>query len=162
MSSRAADRAPVPAALWRRFAALAVDALPALALVAILAAMVVGLDPDPTEIPPWNALDRAVDYLHLETARFAVIVVGSFVLVTLLQGAQISRFRGTIGMRLTGLTPTLLDPASPPPGLGRSILWSALGLSLGALGGLTFWWGFAAPSRRTLHDRLAGVGLEQA
>lgn len=162
MSSRTRDPAPVPAALWRRFLALAVDAVPVFALIAILAAVVVGTDPDPTEIPPWNPLDRVVDYLHLETARFAAIALLSFGLVVCVQAAQVARFGGTIGMRVLGLVPTLAGDPDSRPTLLRSGLWTALGLLLGALGGLTFWWGFAAPSRRTLHDRLAGVGLDES
>jgi hypothetical protein len=161
MSSRTRDRGAVPAALWRRFLALAVDAVPAFALVAILAAVIVGTDPDPTAIPPWNPLDRVVDYLHLETARFVAIVIASVTLLVFLQAAQIARFGGTIGMRVAGLAPVLLDATDGRPRLLRSVVWVAVGLALGALGAATFWWGLAAPSRRTLHDRLAGVGLDE-
>jgi len=157
MSSPADRPAPgVASPLWRRLVASLIDALPLLFGAAVLTTVVVATDPEIPAIPPWNTLDVVVDYLHLRPGRALVIALSVFTLIVLVQGLQLGRLGATAGTRVLGLS-ALRTGEDDRPSQGRILVWLGLGLALTALGGLTWWWGFADPTRRTLHDRLCGI-----
>lgn len=133
-----------------------VDASLAVAPAAFVAWALVVTDPSPPDIPAWGLLDVVVDYLHLETTRTAVGLIGAGLVVLAVLGLQLAAAGSTLGLRLVGLAPRL---ASEPPEVGRArlLLWLVLGVGLGACAGLTWWWGLVDVRRRTLHDRLTGV-----
>lgn len=151
--SSPADKPPVE--LWRRALAGIIDAAPTLCVATIAAALVIGTDPSPPDIPPWNPFDIAVDYFHLRTFRFLLATSVFFVIAALLQALQMRHFGATLGMRVLGLRARRAIPADPPPGLTRLFAWQLAGLGLGLFAGLTWWWGFVDMRRLTLHDRLA-------
>jgi uncharacterized RDD family membrane protein YckC len=155
MSTRT-DRHPTP--LWRRAIAMAIDALPALAVVFVLAVIAIGTDPEPPDIPPWNWFDVAVDYFHLRTSRLLLVVVLGLGATAMLQSLQLRRSGCTLGMRVMGLRAAPLAMSTPPTVL-RYALWQALGIGLGLFAAATWWWGFVDMRRLTLHDRLAGIGV---
>jgi hypothetical protein len=161
MKSSHAEPLVAATPLWRRLLAALVDAGLAGGLAVLLVWVVVASDPSPPDIPDWALLDVVVDYAHLETARTLVGLAGAGLVVVLVLGLQLASFGVTLGLRLTRLSP--VEAASgQPPRRSRLLAWLVLGLALGALAGASWWWGFVAPSRRTLHDRLTGLALTRA
>lgn len=145
----------VVAPLWRRLLAALVDRVPVLGLWLAATWAIVTLDPAPPDIPPWNFIDRVVDYIQARPGR-------SFLVFVVLMAIEIGwplvftwRFGASPGKRLLGLTVVARDGARPR--FGRLVAWLAARLPSAYLAGLGLWWAIVDPERRTLHDRAAGV-----
>ena len=161
MKSSPADPPIVACPIWRRVLAALVDAGVAGGLGALLAWVVVVSDPTPPDIPDWALFDVLVDYVHLETPRTLVALTGAGLVVLFLQGLQLASFGATVGLRVARLAPVDAGTGRTPGG-ARLLAWLVLGLALCGLAGASWWWGFVAPTRRTLHDRLTGLALTRS
>jgi len=145
------------APLWRRTLAALIDLAPVLALTALVAWALVASDPSPPEIPPWNPLDRVVDYIQLRPGRSALVVL-TFVALHIgwaFVWAALSPHGASLGQRALGVSP--IDVRGLRPSNGRLLGWLALRVPSTLLAGLGLWWALVDVERRTLHDRAASV-----
>jgi hypothetical protein len=147
---------PAASPLWRRLLAVLIDAALAGAPAAFVVWILVVTDPSPPDIPAWSLLDVVVDYLHLESTRTVVALLGAGLVTLSVLGLQLVAAGSTVGLRLFGLAPRA-SRQGEVAGSVRLLLWLVLGLGLGAFAGLTWWWGLVDVRRQTLHDRLTGV-----
>jgi len=144
----------VAASLWRRTLATLLDALVPLTAWVLGTLALVGSDPEPLALPPWNLFDQLVDYLHDRPGRSAL----SFLLLFGLQIAWPVIFAARTPGRQT-MDIALLDGAGRSPSRVRCLAWAPWRVPSLALAGLGLWWALIDPERRTLHDRLAGLWL---
>ncbi|MCC6623817.1 MAG: RDD family protein [Deltaproteobacteria bacterium] len=145
------------APIWRRTLAGLIDLAAVLGLWALATWAIVASDPEPPTIPPWNPLDRVVDYIQARPGRFA----SSMITLALLHVAwafvwtRLSRRGQSLGQRALGLA--TIDARGVRPTSGRLLGWLAARLPSTFLAGLGLWWSLVDHERRTLHDRVARV-----
>lgn len=142
---------------WRRALAGLIDLVVVLGLWALVTWAIVGSDPEPPIIPPWNPLDRIVDYIQARPGRTAL----SFAALALLHVAwtfvwtRASSRGASLGQRALGLV--TIDRQGRRPSSGRLLGWLAARLPSTFLAGVGLWWALVDRERRTLHDRVARV-----
>jgi len=161
LSGHAASELPVVAVvsiwvspLWRRACATLIDLIVPLALWALATWLIVGSDPEPPPVAPWNLIDQVVDYLHDRPGR---AWASGLVFVTLQLLWPLAFAGRTPGRRALGLN--LVGPDGASPSLGRLLGWSLVRLPLVLMAGIGAWWAILDPERRTLYDRAAGLWL---
>lgn len=143
------------APVWRRALAALVDLIPVLGLWVLATWAIVQSDPSPPEIPPWNPLDRVVDYIQLRPGRTVLVLLALFAIHIAWTFLWTRYATATPGHRALGLR--VVDRAARAPTAGRLLAWLALRIPSTFVAGLGLWWALVDTERRTLHDRGAGV-----
>ena len=144
------DAAPEPSAhLFRRFAALVYDALPALALCMVVGtifviAVTVARHDQRAVVAPWSLLN------WLEWA-LCWLVIGAYAVLSWRGGGQ------TLGMRPWRLRIAADDGGRPA--LRALMVRYAVGTLSLLAAGLGFWWALIDRERKTWHDRASRTVL---
>lgn len=147
------------ATLLRRMLAGSLDWLAVIAIAGSVMALLIATDPTPPEIPPWNLLDRIVDYIQARPGRTALGFL-AFVICHIGWTFVWARSSGQ-GLGDRALRLRLVDRTGRPPGAGRLAGWLVARVAGTLLAGVGLWWAVVDVERRTLHDRVAGIWVER-
>jgi len=144
---------------WRRALAGLIDLVIVLGLWALATWALVASDPEPPTIPPWNPLDRVVDYIQARPGRVALSLLALALLHVAWTFAWVraSTHGQSLGQRALGLA--TIDHAGRRPSSGRLLGWLAARLPSTFLAGVGLWWSLVDRERRALHDRVARVWI---
>jgi uncharacterized RDD family membrane protein YckC len=141
----------VSARSWRRFVAALIDCLvPWSATLLLVGVVLPGGEPS-----QWNAFDRFIEHFNADSFTLWTPLI---TLTSLCHGWNLA-FQCTMGRtpgkKLLGIT--IVNEENKVPDRSLMVLHCVLRLFSAALFFAGYFWAFADPERRTLHDRLAGV-----